>query len=175
MAQPIAQPKTIQAPKTHPTLIGATFGLVVAALQVATIQLTHTVLDGNKIVGFAGSVLVPLVGLYLAGHYAGRHQRLNFHNTTLTSGLRSVLAGTGAGAITGLSYVLLTEVSVFVQKYLPYQPSSNGVFGDVLGALGNVVGFIVWLFLGLLLGTIGGYIGDLRAHQDIKKGAVVVQ
>ena len=173
----VAQPKTIQAPKVHPSLIGGSFGIAVAILQVLAIQLNHTSLNQNKIVGFVGSVLLPVIALYLAGHYAGRHQRLNVLETKagITESFRSVAAGTGAGAVTGLVYVLLTELSPLVEKFLPYTPGSNGLFGDVLGVLGNIGGFIVWLFLGLVLGTIGGYFGDSRAHKQLKSGVVVAK
>src|SRR5262249_11274558 len=106
-------PTTIQAPKTHPALIGATYGLVAAIINYGTILLNKKVVggDGNGLLGFAGTVLLPVVALYLSGHYAGRHQRLNHLQTSVTSGIQSVLSGTGAGITTGIVYVILTALS----------------------------------------------------------------
>lgn len=171
-------PTTIQAPKVHPALIGATYGLVAALINYGTILLNKKVIggDGNGLLGFAGTVLLPLVALYLSGHYAGRHQRLNHLQTSVTSGIQSVFSGTGAGVTTGIVYVVLTALSARLNPVFGIDTSSQ--FGAI-GAIGSffavVGGFIVWLFLGLFAGTIGGVFGDSRAHTQLKKGAVVAK
>ena len=90
MATPL--PSTIQAPKVHPLLIGGTYGLVAAIINYGTILLNKKTIGGNGLVGFAGTVLLPLIALYLAGHYAGRHQRLNHSQTSVASAVQSVLS-----------------------------------------------------------------------------------
>ena len=160
------------APKVHPLIIGSVYGLVVAVVQLITIQVNHEALNGNGFVGFAGTVLIPLIGLYLSGHYAGRHQRLNKLKTTVTSGVSSIFAGTGAGVASGVIYVLVTELaSSFLNSHLPYHPNSSDTFGSTLHAIGNIGGFIGWLVIGLILGTVGGVFGDSRAHKQLKTAA----
>ena len=170
MANPTVNAPT--PPKVHPLAIGGIYGLVVAVVQLITIQLNHEALKGNGFVGFAGTVLIPLIGLYLSGHYAGRHHRLNNLKTTVTSGVTSIFAGTGAGLGSGVVYVLVTELaSAFLNSHLPYNPSANAAGGSVGQAFGNVAGFVIWLFIGLILGTIGGIFGDSRAHKQLKTAA----
>jgi hypothetical protein len=162
-------PAAPTAPKVHPLLIGSAYGAIAAVIQVVVIQVNHGALKSNGLIGFVGTVIVPLIGLYLSGHYAGRHQRLNILKTNELSGIRSVFAGTGAGLGSGVIYVLVTELaSAFLNSHLPYNPSSSAALGSVGQALGNVFGFIVWLILGLLLGSIGGVFGDSRAHKQLK-------
>lgn len=159
----------------HPIRIGAIYGLIAAVIQVLTVQVNHLAFntngqhEGNGWVGFIGAFLLPLVALYLAGHYAGRHERLNI-STTITSGMRSTLHGTGSGIISGLVFIIL--VGLINKLNLPYKPSDSGTWGDVLGTLGYVGGLIGWPFVGILLGTIGGALGDNLAHNELRKGQV---
>ena len=177
MATPL--PSTIQAPKVHPLLIGGTYGLVAAIINYGTILLNKKAIggNGNGLVGFAGTVLLPLIALYLAGHYAGRHQRLNHSQTSVASAVQSVLSGTGAGVTTGIVYVVLTALSANLNNL--FDLNTGGTQFGAIGAIGSffavVGGFIVWLFLGLFAGTIGGLFGDSRAHTQLKKGAVVAK
>jgi hypothetical protein len=167
----MAQPTTVQAPKVHPLLIGGIYGLVAAIIQIIVVQINHTALKDNGLVGFVGTVLLPLIGLYLSGHYAGRHQRLAILQTSVTSGARSVFAGTGAGTGTGVVYVLVSLlVNTFLGSHLPYHTSSTSAFGSIIDAAGATLSFIIWLVLGALLGTIGGFFGDSLAHKQLKSG-----
>jgi hypothetical protein len=171
-------PTTIQAPKVHPALIGATYGLVAAIINYGTILINKKVIggNGNGLIGFAGTVLLPLVALYLAGHYAGRHERLNHLQTSVTEGIRSVIAGTGAGTVTGIVYVVLTALSAKLNPVFGLDTGSQfGVIGAIGGFFAVVGGFIVWLFLGIFGGTIGGVFGDSRAHKQLRQGAVVAK
>ncbi len=167
----MAQPTTVQAPKVHPLVIGGAYGLAAAIIQILVVQLNHTALKDNSLLGFVGTVLLPLIGLFLAGHYAGRHQRLAILQTSVTSGARSVFSGTGAGLGTGVVYVLVSLlVNAFLGSHLPYHTGSSNAFGSVIDAAGATLGFIIWLVLGALLGTIGGFFGDSRAHKQLKSG-----
>lgn len=167
----------MQQPKVHPLVIGAIYGLVAAILNIATIQLNHTAIKENALLGFAGTVLLPLIALFLAGHYAGRHQRLTKVQANATGlAARSVASGTGAGLAAGIVYVILTQLSQSVSviaTHLPYQVSQSGAWGSVLGTLGFIGGLFGWLFLGLVGGTFGGVLGDSRAHKQIKSGTAI--
>lgn len=168
----------MQQPKVHPMLIGAGYGLVAAILNIVTIQVNHTAIKENGLLGFAGTVLLPLIALFLAGHYAGRHQRLTKIQANATGlAARSVASGTGAGLASGIVYVVLTQLSQsvgFIATHLPYQVNTTGgVWGSTLGTLGFIGGLFGWLFLGLVGGTLGGVFGDSRAHKQIKSGATV--
>lgn len=161
MASPTVNP-SVTAPKTHPLVVGGGYGLAAAAVQVLVILLNRNTLHNNGILGFVGSFLLPLIGLGLAGHYAGRHQRLNNLKTTVTSGVSATFAGTGAGFATGLVYVVLTEVATIF--------TNTGFGNGVISAFTNTVGVILWPILGAFLGTIGGALGDAAAHKQLKSG-----
>lgn len=156
----------------HPLRIGALYGLIAAVFEVVTVQINHTVVHGNGFVGFIGAFLAPLIVLYLAGHFAGRHERMQLQ-TTVVSGLRSTLHGTGSGIVSGLVFIILVGLaSKFLGQYLPYNPNQSGdTWGSVLGGIGYIGGFIGWPFVGIILGTIGGALGDNMAHNELKKAA----
>ena len=159
----------------HPLRIGALYGLIAAVVYVIGYEINHAVLSKpNGLIGFALTFLVPVVSLYLAGHFAGRHERFQ-HSTAVTGGLRSTLHGTGAGTTAGLVFLILTQLA----QLLPLPASLNwlqslnwGAGGAAVGAVLFVVSLIGWFFGGLLLGTIGGAIGDGQAHKQLKSGAV---
>jgi hypothetical protein len=159
----------------HPLRIGALYGLIAAVLTVGGFELNHTAFGskGNGIIGFLFGFLLPIVALYLAGHYAGRHERFQL-STAVTGGFRSTLHGTGAGAIAGLVFLILTQLA---QKLpLPVamdQLQSLGALGTLLGAGLFVLSLIGWFVGGTLLGTIGGAIGDGQAHRELKSGKAV--
>ncbi len=161
----------------HPLRIGALYGLIAAVLASATYELNHHVTNKNIWIGLIGGFLLPIVAVYLSGHYAGRHERYKL-STAVTGGLRSTLHGTGAGIVAGLVFLILTELSPLLNKFLPTDFSNVGalVGGGALGATANVITFVLafigWLFGGLLLGTVGGAFGDNQAHKELKSGKV---
>ncbi len=153
----------------HPLRIGAIYGFIAAVVQVATIYVNHKLLSTtNGIVGFVGAFLIPLVLLYLSGHFAGRHKRLN-EKTTATSGPNAILHGTSAGITSGLIFIILVGLSgKYLGSFLGIV-HTHDIFGSVLGSLGFVLAFIGWFFAGVILGSIGGLFGDSLAHKQLKK------
>jgi hypothetical protein len=152
----------------HPLRIGIVYGLIAAAVQVLTVQINNQLLNKNGWVGFVGTLLLPIVALYLAGHYAGRHERLNIP-TNIASGMRSTLHGLGAGIVAGLVFIILVGVANYLP--LPYKPSNGDIWG-VLGAIGYVLGLVGWPLVGIILGTIGGALGDNLAHRQLQSGKI---
>ncbi len=152
----------------HPLRIGSLYGLIAAVVQVATIYVNHKVLSSaNGFVGFFGAFLIPLVLLYLSGHFAGRHKRLT-EKTTATSGPNAILHGTSAGVTSGLIFIILVGLSgKYLGSFLGIA-NAHDVFGSVLGALGFVFALIGWFFAGLILGSLGGLFGDSLAHKQLK-------
>ena len=57
----------------HPLRIGSLYGLIAAVVAITGYIVNHTVFDKNLFVGFIGGFVLPLVAIYLAGHFAGRH------------------------------------------------------------------------------------------------------
>ena len=111
---------------------------------------------------------IPLVLLYLSGHFAGRHKRLN-EKTTATSGPNAILHGTSAGITSGLIFIILVGLSgKYLGSFLGIV-HTHDIFGSVLGSLGFVLAFIGWFFAGVILGSIGGLFGDSLAHKQLKK------
>jgi hypothetical protein len=165
--------KTIHAPRVHPLLIGGSFGLITGILNYGTDLLNHKVLNSaNGWLGFLGTVLLPLIAVYLSGHYAGRYQRLNLAANPMVSAVRSVFSGTASGLTTGVLYVVMSLLTQRLDSIFGLSGSTNA-YGASLSVLADIGGVIIWLVLGLLGGTIGGYFGDHLANQQIKKGAAV--
>lgn len=151
----------------HPLRIGLLYGLIAAVIQVATVQINHTVLNANGIVGFLGAFLAPAVTLYLAGHLAGRRERMQLSGST--SGLRSTLHGTQAGLWSGVAFIIFLALAGYLKQYLPYNPQNDtGAVGAVLAGLGFIGALIGWFFMGIVLGTIGGALGDNLAARQLK-------
>ncbi len=169
MAQPT---KTVSAPKVHPFIVGGIAGLIGAIIEVIIVQINHKAFSSQQWWMSLIGVLVPFVLTFWAGHYAGRHQRLNILQTTVTTGVSSTLTGTGTGVIGGIVFVILSQLSQQL-TFLPYHPNNSSAFGAVLGGLGLIGGLLGWIFGGLILGTFGGILGDSRAHKQLKSGAVV--
>jgi hypothetical protein len=177
MAQPTAT--TTKVTRVHPLLIGAVYGLVAAVLQYVVVIINHTALSSpNGILGFAGGILVPLIAVYLSGHYAGHHQRMTGLKTDQpTLGLRSTFSGSGAGLTSGVLFVILTQIfSAYVSPALAKvsafsklsSPSNQfGALSTVIGGATLILGIIGWLFMGLILGSLGGAIGDGLAHRQL--------
>lgn len=158
----------------HPLRIGTLYGVIAAALQLVTAYLQSKVTNHNSIVGIVGYFVLPLVAVYLASHLSGRRERLKL-GTTITSGPRATLHGTGAGLTAGLVFVILSSLSALLYVPLKIATSSGGVGGffHVAGSLlGGIGGIIAWLVIGLLAGTLGGAFGDSLAHKQLKSGAV---
>lgn len=151
----------------HPLRIGAAFGILSAVIQIAVVQLNHTMFKTNFWVGFIGAFLAPAIILYIAGHWAGRHERIKTGNT-VAGPFVSVLHGTSAGLITGLLFVIFVALGNKYLAFLPFQPSNGGAWGVVLGPLGFIGGLVGWFVVGLFLGTVGGIFGDSRAHKELQ-------
>jgi hypothetical protein len=164
----------------HPLRIGALYGLIAAVLVNGIFVINHAYLNSSVWLRILGFVL-PVVALYLAGHYAGRHERFQL-STAVTGGLRSTLHGTGAGIVAGLVMVILSQLAIFlnpVLKSLPHDtqfgPGSlvgNGALGAGVDVAVGILSIIGWFVGGLLLGTIGGAFGDGQAHRELKSGKV---
>jgi uncharacterized membrane protein YfcA len=154
----------------HPFRIGATYGIGGIIANFALIQLNGKALDKNGLVGFAASFLVPLVIVYLSGHWAGRHERLRL-NTSLTSGLLSTWHGTVAGFLSGLIYMILLGVTYNkVPQDIFYIPTSDWATTSLY-----VAGLIGWPIGGAVIGTIGGMLGDSLARKQIQKQEATVK
>jgi len=165
----------------HPLRIGSLYGLIAAVLVNGIFLINHAYLNSSVWLRILGFVL-PVVALYLAGHYAGRHERFQL-STAVTGGLRSTLHGTGAGIVAGLVMVVLSQLAYFLNplvKGLPndtqFGPSSlvgiNGALGATLNVAVGILSIIGWFVGGLLLGTVGGAFGDGQAHRELKSGKV---
>ena len=162
----------------HPLRIGSLYGLIAAVVAIAGYIVNHTVFDKNLFVGFIGGFVLPLVAIYLAGHFAGRHERYQL-STAVTGGLRATLHGTSSGVIAGLVFLILTQFAPVLNNILP--PSAQLNTGTILGggvaqgAVETVVfilSLIGWTVGGALIGTVGGALGDNQAHRDLKSGKV---
>lgn len=159
---------TVTAPKTHPLIIGGVYGLVAAIISVVGVYLNHKFVNTNGLLGFAVTILLPIIGLFLSGHYAGRHQRLNFPESSMSGGFKGALSGLGAGFASGLVYII---ADLLLQKVGPLSVPTNG-FVNFLEA---TAGIILYPIFGLILGTFGGIAGDSSAHKQLKSGAVVAK
>jgi hypothetical protein len=162
--------KTVSAPKVHPLIIGGIYGLVAAIISTVGVALNHNATNNNPngLIGFVVTILLPIIGLFLSGHYAGRHQRLNFPESSMTGGFRGVLSGLGAGFASGLVYII---ADLLLQKVGPLNVSTNG-FVNFLEA---TAGIVLYPIFGLILGTFGGIFGDSTAHKQLKSGATVAK
>jgi hypothetical protein len=160
--------KTVTAPKVHPLIIGGVYGLVAAIISVVGVYLNHKYGNTNPFIGIVVTILLPIIGLYLSGHYAGRHQRLNFPESSMAGGFKSVLSGLGSGFASGLVYII---ADLLLQKVGPLNVATNG-FVNFLEA---TAGIVLYPIFGLILGTFGGIFGDNRAHAQLKAGAVVTK
>lgn len=159
------------APKapTHALGTGALYGAIAGVLYVALAYVNKQFVHGNGILGVTYTAIIPLVAIYLAGHLTGRKERLNL-GTTISSGTRSTLTGTGAGITTGVVYVIVSSLL----QYIVNRVAGTSTFGsEVLGFLAGIGGFIIWLIAGIFAGTAGGFFGDNRAHKQLKSGATV--
>ncbi len=155
--------------RIHPLRTGALYGLISGVIYAVLAYVNHYVLKTpNGYLSVINNFVLPVVVVYLAGHFTGRNERIRL-GTTMTSGTQSTFMGTGAGVATGVVFVI-------VQSLLLYAIAR---FTNTSGAVANTIGFLkdtallaVWLVMGLAFGTIGGFFGDSRAHKQLKSGTL---
>ncbi len=155
--------------RIHPLGTGSLYGLIAGVIWTVLAFVNQPkYLNGNGYISFINNVILPLVIVYLAGHFTGRNERIRL-GTTITSGAQSTLFGTAAGLSAGVVFVIVKSLLGYgVEKI----QGSTSLLGSTLGALSAVALIVIWFVMGLAFGTIGGFFGDSRAHKQLKSGTL---